>query len=290
MPVLQDDGPAKVCAIAYTPPFEEIMNYFRAIVQMDERSERALEITRLVIDENPANYTAWYYRALVLADLKKDPKEELDFVADLAFDNAKNYQIWHHRRLMVERLDTDGRDELQFTTEILDADDDAKNYHAWAHRQWVLKRFNLWDGELDYIEQLLARDVRNNSAWNQRYFVVSNTEGEGLDTARREVEFAFSYIKKGPNNQCPWNYLRGWLRHLPDHSDVLERCTEMSKKYILCSHLFGLLVDLHAARGEDGREAAIEACTKLIESADIMRSKYWTYRRDQLQGAASCTA
>ena len=80
--------------------------------------------------------------------------------------------------------------------------------------QWVLKRFNLWDGELDYIEQLLARDVRNNSAWNQRYFVVSNTEGEGLDTARREVEFAFSYIKKGPNNQCPWNYLRGYGREV----------------------------------------------------------------------------
>jgi hypothetical protein len=25
----------------------------------------------------------------------------------------------------------------------------------------------LWEGELEYIEQLLKEDVRNNSAWNQ---------------------------------------------------------------------------------------------------------------------------
>jgi hypothetical protein len=33
--------------------------------------------------------------------------------------------------------------------------EDSKNYHAWAHRQWVLKEFNLWEGELDYLHQLL---------------------------------------------------------------------------------------------------------------------------------------
>ena len=31
----------------------------------------------------------------------------------------------------------------------------------------MLKTFNLWEGELEYIEQLLKEDVRNNSAWNQ---------------------------------------------------------------------------------------------------------------------------
>mmetsp|Transcript_19269 Transcript_19269/g.32647 ORF Transcript_19269/g.32647 Transcript_19269/m.32647 type:complete len:271 (-) Transcript_19269:18-830(-) len=32
--------------------------------------------------------------------------------------------------------------------------------------------YNLWDGELEYVERCLDEDVRNNSAWNQRWFVV----------------------------------------------------------------------------------------------------------------------
>eukprot|EP01094_Clydonella_sp_ATCC50884_P024883 TRINITY_DN636_c0_g1_i2.p1 TRINITY_DN636_c0_g1~~TRINITY_DN636_c0_g1_i2.p1 ORF type:complete len:345 (+),score=99.78 TRINITY_DN636_c0_g1_i2:94-1035(+) len=291
VPLPQDDGPAKICAIAYLPDFEESMNYFRAIVQRDERSERALWLTERVIDGNAANYTAWYYRAKCLEDLGKDPREELKFVEELAFDNAKNYQVWHHRRLMVERLGdaADGAAELQFTTEILDADDDSKNYHAWAHRQWVLKRFKLWEGELEYIEQLLAKDQRNNSAWNQRYFVVSNTsrrEDGSFDRAvvEREIEFAFKYIARSPNNQSPWNYLRGFMKPLTAFPSIVERCEEMSKKYILCAHVFSLLVDVYESEGTaESLQKGIDTCGQLIERADIMRCKYWAYRKEQLE-------
>ena len=33
----------------------------------------------------------------------------------------------------------------------------------------------MWSQELDYVNSLLEQDLRNNSAWNQRYFVISNT-------------------------------------------------------------------------------------------------------------------
>jgi len=39
--------------------------------------------------------------------------------------------------------------------------------------QAVVARFGLWAGELAYAEALLHADVRNNSAWAQRWFVVA---------------------------------------------------------------------------------------------------------------------
>lgn len=56
------------------------------------------------------------------------------------------------------------------------------------HRQWVLKEFNLWDDELDYVDTLLEDDVRNNSAWNQRYFVVSHTTKFTDDVLEKEIK------------------------------------------------------------------------------------------------------
>lgn len=33
---------------------------------------------------------------------------------------------------------------------------DAKNYHAWAYRQWVVQTHSLWEGELEFTEQLMC--------------------------------------------------------------------------------------------------------------------------------------
>ena len=51
-----------------------------------------------------------------------------------------------------------------------------------------MQTFNLWEGELDYTEKLLREDHRNNSAWNQRYFVISQTCGFTDQVLEREVK------------------------------------------------------------------------------------------------------
>ena len=58
----------------------------------------------------------------------------------------------------------------------------------------MLSEFGVWDGELDYVTRLITDDVRNNSAWNQRYFVVVNTTGFTDDVIAREIKSVFDFI------------------------------------------------------------------------------------------------
>lgn len=49
--------------------------------------------------------------------------------------------------------------------------------NACLWRQAVVASFGLWASELAYAEALIAADVRNNSAWAQRWFVVCSAPG-----------------------------------------------------------------------------------------------------------------
>ena len=69
-----------------------------------------------------------------------------------------------------------------------------------------------------YIEIMLENDVRNNSAWHHRFFVVfSNGVRRGDENrdevVRRELSYTKEKIALAPNNASAWNYLRGVLDH-----------------------------------------------------------------------------
>lgn len=74
---------------------------------------------------------------------------------------------------------------------------DAKNYHVWSYRQWLVRRFGLWDvGELAVVDGLLQADVRNNSAWNHRWFIVfGRPAGADADTVQREIQCVVSLAR-----------------------------------------------------------------------------------------------
>jgi len=283
VPIPQDDGPDPICPIVYRPDFVEAMNYFRAIVKANEKSQRALKCTTAVIHGNPANYTAWLFRRQCLFALGSDLHAEMRWVESMARESPKNYQLWHHRRAVIEVLNVP-LDDLKVTAEILARD--SKNYHVWAHRQWLLKRFSLWERELHFVESLLKADVRNNSAWNQRHFVISETTGYTRDIISREMAFSAEHIRLAPHNESPWNYVDGLMKKPAfDHfADLHSLCQQTIKQDVSCPFSYALQVELFERfPSAETYSVSARAVDELIERADVVRRKYWQFRRTNQQ-------
>lgn len=69
----------------------------------------------------------------------------------------------------------------------------------------------MFDDELTYVDRLISEDVRNNSAWNQRFFVLKHT-GFTTDVLQREINYVKMRIQFVKHNESTWNFLRGLLQ------------------------------------------------------------------------------
>ncbi|XP_021900059.1 protein farnesyltransferase/geranylgeranyltransferase type-1 subunit alpha-like isoform X2 [Carica papaya] len=303
IPIPQDDGPNPVVPIAYKEDFRETMDYFRAIYHANERSLRALHLTEEAIYLNAGNYTVWHFRRVVLEALNADLHDELDFVERIAKNNSKNYQLWHHRRWAAEKLGADAASkELEFTKKILSLD--AKNYLAWSHRQAL----GGWEDELHYCQQLLKEDVCNNSAWNQRYFVITRSLFlGGLEAMRQsEVHYTIEAILANPENESPWRYLRGLYKGNTESwindSQVSKVCLKVLQSKTNCVFALCTLLDLLCHGFQPNKEftdavdalridsdpldsSLVVAVCSVLERKDPLRASYWLWRKNKISQA-----
>ncbi|EKM57639.1 uncharacterized protein PHACADRAFT_251373 [Phanerochaete carnosa HHB-10118-sp] len=321
-PIPQYEGVSSpIAPIFYTPDYKDATDYFRGIVKTGETSERVLELTEDIIRMNPAHYSAWQYRYRTLLALNAPLDAELRLMDDFAVNNLKTYQVWHHRRLLIthltvstpgakptaDPLDT-AQAELEFIVHVLDVD--TKNYHTWSYRQWLLAHFDdsaLWLGELPYVDELLQADVRNNSAWHHRYFVVFGrgskaqaTPAEEAEVLQREIRYVKGKISFAPNNISAWNYLRGILeysktpfssqavfaesytvRRAPwDDEDVvdLDNPKPSTDADLPSVSAMDFLAEAYAREGGDSITKAVDLWKALANQHDTMRKKYWEFR------------
>ncbi|KAM0746101.1 protein prenylyltransferase [Meredithblackwellia eburnea MCA 4105] len=318
-PIKQDDAVNCLVPIAYTEKYRDAMDTFRSLVSTSEKSARGLELTEHLIRMNPGHYSIWNYRSKILLETKADLSKELDLMDELIKEHLKSYQVWQHRRTVVQALGDPSR-ELPFTTRALSFD--SKNYHTWAYRQWVLLQFfpaneEVWEGEQRYADDLVGRDIRNNSAWTHRFFVRFESglwESRLKDVAEEEIEYAKEKLAISPNNPSAWNYLRGILKRTSTplsslidfvrpftisppssgsgssfesekegESEVVENAGGPTLPAPLAiEFLADALVE--SGKGEE-REEAIALYTTLTQ-LDPIRLRYWKYRVSQVQGPA----
>ncbi|RNA16901.1 farnesyltransferase geranylgeranyltransferase type-1 subunit alpha [Brachionus plicatilis] len=291
-PINQDRETNDICRIAYTEKFNNVFGYFRAVLKTNEISERAFDLTYKAVMLNPANYTVWYYRRILLKELGKDLNQELKLITKIIDQNPKNYQVWQHRRNVVELLQDPSR-ELEFTENILEQD--SKNYHAWQYRQWVTKAFSLWHQELDFTSKLITVDCKNNSAWNHRFFYLKNTD-HSESVLNREIDYCFEKLNLNINNESVWNYLRGVVDLMVKEGylypekvcDFCKLKLETTKEDELSPFLIAFKIDYNWAKAIEKKNSGTNEIKEYVQESiryldllaqkyDTIRANYWKY-------------
>ncbi|KAJ3219114.1 hypothetical protein HK099_004808 [Clydaea vesicula] len=286
-----------VAPIAYPADYKKAMDIFRTITTTNEQSKRTLYLTEFIIRLNPAHYTIWKFRENLVKKGVTEINEELNFTEALGKLHPKSYQIWHHRQWLVNNyIDLIlPIQEIEFINRLLKYD--TKNYHAWSYRQWLVQKFNLFKLELEETEGFILDDIRNNSAWNQRYFVFKMRE-EGFQNEtdfENEINYCISKIKLAPRNESPWNYIRGIIKLFGKNPAEVKVYVSLCEDYFqknlpISNALISLLEILEnkikSEKNDDFQSEALQICDKLIDF-DYVRRNYWTYRKQLLLDANS---
>lgn len=289
------------------------ISYLRAVMAAEEYSPRTLRLTEQVISMNAAHYTVWLYRFKIIQALDIPIPDEMEWLNQVSLENLKNYQIWHHRQLLLDHYhakissDADAvakfaRSESEFLRRILD--EDTKNYHVWSYRQSLVRKLGMWTPqELAATQSFIEDDVRNNSAWSHRFFLVfsdpaASTPGAHAtehdpavpaETVDREIRYAQEKAAVAPQNQSPWSYLRGVLvkggRPLATAEEFAAQFVAGvgegdEREQVRSSHALEFLADVWAEKGE--KEKAVLYLSRLAEKWDPIRAGYWNYRKKQI--------
>ncbi len=160
---------------------------------------------------------------------------------------------------------------------------------------------------MSIIEHLIEKDVRNNSAWNQRYFHISNTNNvSDIKTINDELNYCKQKLLICMDNESVWNYLKAFIRNLDRYpQDFVNFCFEQyssskddEKSPFLCSFLVDyheseineIIKNLSKNEGDEMKVKLADHFSKAIElldllrtKYDIMREKYWVYIRDKME-------
>lgn len=317
VPIPVEDGEGALAAIAYPEDYAEAISYLRAVMAKKEHSPRCLRLTEDIISMNPAHYTVWLYRFSIVQAMKIPIPEEIQWLNEVSLENLKNYQIWHHRRLLMdfyypeiesqpEEVARLAKSEQDFLAQILA--EDTKNYHVWSYRQYLVPKLGVFGGsEVRAAEALIDEDVRNNSAWSHRFFTVfsdpAHTTPGSLPTAHdprvpadvidREVRYAQDKVALAPQNQSPWNYLRGVLvkggRKMGSVDGFVRQFVSdvgvEGEEKVTSTHALELLAESYAEKGE--KEEADLCLRRLGEKWDRIRLGYWEWRRQMLKEEAA---
>ena len=67
---------------------------FVRLFTQEKFPQRALDLTQDAAELNPANYSVWHHRRLLLKKLNSNLLQEMDYCRAVIEEHPKNYQVW----------------------------------------------------------------------------------------------------------------------------------------------------------------------------------------------------
>lgn len=245
------------------PHYDQLMGYFRAIMNSGEESERAKTITNSVILNNPSNPCPFWYRRRVLESIGYNEKEELQFINSVLLDDSlKSYQLWFHRKWLVDNFKERPKG-VELLKRIMI--EDEKNFHAWSYSLWLAERWDMHREVFDLTTYFINLDSRNNSAWSARMKILEKS-GRSLE---EEMKFALDTFASDLTNESVCSY----ILCLSNKSDLLynQAMTNITKLPETPNQLSLLL---HLKNMKNDHTMDDEIYGKLIK-IDTIHTNYW---------------
>lgn len=164
----------------------------------------------------------------------------------------------------------------------------------------------LWSNELAYLISLIEKDVRNNSAWNQRWF--ASHQGDNItvlpmSNVQSEAELAIKYSTLDPYNESPLRYLvalvreQKMLKKQGNNEDYatfinyvekeIETLRENLNRGDDYASLISAYIDLLEMKHDSQSYLkAADMANNLGTKFDMVRTKYWLMREKKLRSKA----
>ncbi|KAH0788108.1 Protein farnesyltransferase/geranylgeranyltransferase type-1 subunit alpha [Histomonas meleagridis] len=206
--------------IDWEPFYDQMMSYFRGVMNVNEYSQRANELVKTVLMNVPGNPCAWWYRRKILEKLGYDSDEEILFTHEILEECLKSYQIWYHRQWVVDNQEEKPVDASLLSDRI---QNDPKNFHAWSYALWLARRWNMYQDILDLTTYYLEQDPENNSAWSARFSVIDGAKAD----LSGELDFAFKTLENDLQNESACSYILGIAKK---SDELYKKALENAKK------------------------------------------------------------
>jgi len=142
----------------------------------------------------------------------------------------------------------------------------------------------LWLVILFTVHKLVLEDPRNNSAWNQRWFVSHRGAQQALDAeqVRKEADYAINGAKLDPYNESPWRYLIAIFREEPSLTAEYEKKAVAVRQVLVdadrdpdgCANLTSARIDMLEMLGDEESLKLVRCCF-VCDSRRVERSSHF---------------